>query len=238
MKPTNETVSCFISTPHDCSYLPGQTTQLAFLDPSIEITAELYSQLSMLGFRRSGRQIYKPHCPACQACIPLRVPLQSFQPDRNQRRIWRRNRDVTVSIKPAIFNEEHFALYQRYLTARHPDSSMATTSMEDYLSFLTCPGIETDFIEFRLAGQLLAIAVTDRLTDGLSAVYSFFDPDQGQRSPGVFTVLWQIDHGQRLRQHYLYLGYWIESCSKMSYKNRYQPCEIFSQNGWMLLNRQ
>lgn len=237
MKPTTKTLSCFISTADNCSYLPTQTTQLAFLDPSIETDTALYSDLTRQGFRRSGQQIYKPHCPNCQACIPLRIPLQSFTPNRNQRRIWQRNQDVNVTTVAPDFNPEHFMLYQRYLNIRHSDSSMASTSEEDYLSFLTCPGIKTAFIEFRLDGKLFAIAVTDILKNELSAVYSFFDPDYAHRSPGVFAILWQIEHGKHLQLNHLYLGYWIESCAKMSYKNQYQPCETFSSAGWNPLNK-
>jgi arginine-tRNA-protein transferase len=205
---------------------------MATIDPRVTLNQPLYSQLSQLGFRRSGQQAYRPQCPACQACKPLRIPVTDFQPNRSQRRVWRRNQAIRVKDNKAHFNEQHFALFQRYVNHQHSNGGMDNPEIADYLSFLTSPGIETRFFEFYQEQQLLAIAVTDRLDDGLSAVYTFYEPELSRRSLGVFTLLWQIEHCRSLGLNWLYLGFWIAECRKMRYKNQYQPSEILTADGW------
>lgn len=223
------------STPHGCGYLPGRTAATLYADPSTPKTSALYTQLLRHGFRRSGEEIYRPQCPGCQACIPVRVPVDRFRPNRIQRRTWRCNEDLQVrSVRPTG-QSEHFALYRRYISARHRGGTMDHDDPEAFLAFLTARWVETLFFEFRLAEALLAVAVVDRLEDSLSAVYTFFDPGRSQRSLGRYAILYEIATAKDLGLRWLYLGYWIRNCRKMSYKDEFQPLETYSQGRWAAL---
>lgn len=206
-----------------------------FVDPFSQMTMETYSRLALHGFRRSGEHVYKPRCEACNECIPARVPVNTYKPNRTQKRTWEKNRDLTVTEVEPIFKEEHFQLYQRYLAGRHPGGGMDNPTTAQYLSFLTSSWSKTVFYEFRLHGQLIAIAVTDLLDVGLSAVYTFFDPDFNNRSLGTFAILWEIYETRRLGKTWLFLGYWIKDCRKMSYKDQFQPLEILRDGKWEVL---
>lgn len=223
------------SLPHECGYLPHRRAVNAVMDPAVTPDVGLYSRLVERGFRRSGSRIYRPACPDCSACIPLRIPVPEFRPNRTQRRIWRRNLDLDVTECSPDFRAEHYALYTRYVQARHPAGGMEESSAEDYHAFLVSRGIETRFIEFREAGRCVAVAVVDVLADGHSAVYTFFDPDLAQRSLGVYAVLWEIEAVRRSGGRWLYLGYWISECRKMRYKDQYRPCEVYLDGGWQRL---
>ncbi len=222
----------YLSHPHPCDYLPGCRAQTLFLPPDTELDIVRYSALVANGFRRSGRLVYRPHCPDCQACVPVRVPVDRFRPNRSQRRCWRKNRDLIVTARPAEFRREHYALYRRYLEARHGDGNMADSSPGDYTNFLLCDWCDTRFYEFRHGETLLAVAVVDVLEDSLSAVYTFFDPAQSERGLGTYAILWQIAAARRMGLRWLYLGYWIAQCGKMAYKNCFQPLEYFQGNRW------
>jgi arginine-tRNA-protein transferase len=221
---------------YPCAYLPNQTAAMMVLDPAARLDLSLYSDLLLAGFRRSGEQVYRPHCPSCQACIPLRIAVEHFQPSRSQRRVWCRNQDLQVRIIAAGYSDEQFELYRRYIAAKHPDGGMDDPAPSDYTNFLLARGVETRFIEVRYRQRLLAIAVTDLLDDGLSAVYTFYDTDMGKRSLGVFSLLRQIDYCRELTQNYLYLGYWIGACSKMRYKQDFRPCQVLTARGWQVLD--
>ncbi|HEB58656.1 MAG TPA: arginyltransferase [Gammaproteobacteria bacterium] len=225
----------YATVPHACSYLPEREATTLFADPSARMNNMLYSQLSALGFRRSGEHIYRPHCATCRACKPLRIPVERFQPDRSQRRNLRRNADLTTRARPVRFEDEHYALYRRYIRARHPGGGMDQDSPEHYMSFITSPWSDTRLHEFRDAGRLLGVAVTDHLVNGLSAVYTFFDPDLPRRALGTYAVLWQIQHARVLGRKWLYLGYWIEETPKMAYKRRFRPAEYFDGHDWVAL---
>ncbi|MBF0255302.1 MAG: arginyltransferase [Gammaproteobacteria bacterium] len=219
--------------PHPCSYLPGQQAQTLFADPAFGFSDGLYQQLLEQGFRRSGEHIYRPQCPNCSACQSLRLPVAQWRPRRSQRRIWNRvAAALEVRALAPIFDPQHFDLYRRYIDQRHAEGDMANPSPQAYLQFLTSPWCTSRFVEFRLHQRLLAIAVTDYLSAGLSAVYSFYDPDQEHLSPGVISILWQIQEARRLGLPYLYLGYWIKNCRKMAYKTQYRPHQIFQQGRW------
>lgn len=222
----------YVSTAHPCSYLPGQQASTLFVDPQHAVDAEQYAYLSELGFRRSGRHIYRPHCKSCQACIPLRVPVERFRPSRQQRRILQRNQDLDVRWVPLRWQDEHYALYARYIEQRHRDGDMYPPSPEQFRGFLLEDSGFSQLIEFRLTGRLLAVALCDQLENGLSAVYTFFDPDENARSLGRFAVLWQIQEAQQLGLPAVYLGYWIEGCRKMSYKCEYRPFELYLEQHW------
>ena len=190
---------------------------------------------------RNTRCHCRPHpaCRGCQACVSLRLPVESFEPNRSQWRNFRTNvAEATVTDRPPTFQPEHFALYRRYLQARHPEGSMAEGTGENYRDFLIDPwGGETRLLEIRLGGRLMAVAVTDVTPGGLSAVYTFFDPDLSHRAPGSFAILCQIEAAKGLGLPYLYLGYWIEACSKMSYKSRFRPLEAWNGREWERFGR-
>jgi len=221
-----------LTAEHPCSYLDDRLSQSAVVHPDFPLDDVIYTQLIAQGFRRSGDQVYKPHCQGCQACVPTRVPAKSFKPDRKQRRCLRRNENTEVVVKPAEFNERHFDLYRQYQLARHDKTSENKINREDYLHFLSSSWCDTWFVEFLIEGQLAAVAVVDALENALSAVYTFFDPAFDAFSPGVFAVLWQIDAAQKLGLDYVYLGFWIKDCRKMRYKIQYQPLEGLIDQQW------
>lgn len=223
--------------PHKCGYLSNQLATTAFVDPTLPKNNLLYDKLCQEGFRRSGEHIYRPNCHDCQACISVRLPVQQFTPRRSQRRVWQKNQDLTVFATTPIFEPEHFNLYCRYLATRHKNGGMDNPTPNGYMQFLTSTWSHTIFHEFRLEEQLLAIAVVDYLENGLSAVYTFFDPEYSVRSLGVYAILWQIETAKRLNLNWVYLGYWIKSCQKMDYKMEYQPLEYFSNGTWLLLEK-
>ena len=230
----NEGAQLFFATPsHDCSYLPGRRATTLVAHPRRSGDPHLYERLSQVGFRRSGELVYRPNCETCQACVSVRIPVAEFKPRRTQRRTWRANQEVQVNVRPAEFSEEHFRLYQRYLQGRHRKSQMLHSSRQQYLDFLTSPWSDTWFCEFRLQRQLLALAVLDRLHNGLSAVYTFFDPNCSERGLGVYSLLWSIAECRRQGLDWLYLGYWIEGCATMHYKTDYRPQERFLNGQWV-----
>lgn len=223
----------FYATPrHPCSYLADREAVTVFADPSYRKDRHLYSALSWHGFRRSGPHVYRPHCPDCRACVPVRVPVREFRPDRSQRRAWRTNRDLRTSRVPAELSAERFALYRRYVSHRHPGGGMDKPTPDQFLEFLTSDWSETAFYEFRLASDLVAVAVVDQLEDGLSAVYTFYEPELPRRSLGVYAILQEIALARASGLSWLYLGYWIRGSAKMGYKARYQPLEYLVGGAW------
>lgn len=228
-------VNFFASTPEPCSYLADRKSVSAFANPHMDMDMGTYNELIRHGFRRSGGYIYRPHCPQCQECISVRIPIRQHRYSRNENRTIRRNTDLEISSMPGRFRDEHFELYRRYIKSRHSEGSMANPSKADYHRFLICDWTETLFFEYRLNRVLIAVAVCDITDSGLSAVYTFFDPDYIERSPGHFAIL-NLIHETRLRDlEYLYLGYWIRDCSKMSYKRRYKPLEAYLNEQWVPL---
>jgi arginyl-tRNA--protein-N-Asp/Glu arginylyltransferase len=225
----------YTTYPHSCSYLEDQEATTLFVDPRTPINSTLYSQLSVLGFRRSGSHLYRPNCSRCKACVPARVPVQSFQQRRSQKRTWQGNQDIQVQRVSSIDSDDYFDLYRRYIEARHKDGDMYPPSREQYESFLSAEWGVTIYYRMLLDGQLVGVAVADQLDDGLSAIYTFFEPDLHSRSLGTFAVLWQIQAAKDLGLDYLYLGYWIKQCQKMAYKIQYRPLELFVNGQWVEL---
>jgi arginyl-tRNA--protein-N-Asp/Glu arginylyltransferase len=242
----------YLSMPHPCSYLAGRTSTILFVDPRFSANSEFYGLCVQQGYRRSGDLIYRPYCRECNACVPVRVPVADFQPTRGQRRVWARNDDLTISAHPAGFNPEHFALYRRYQECRHTGSSMDDPDPEKYLSFLLSRSMDTCLYEFRAPvepepsalntgmdsdrptnGRLLAVAVVDLLPDGLSAMYTFFDPRERARALGIYAILWEIAEARRQGLDHLYLGYWIGECAKMAYKSNFHPLESLREGRWL-----
>ncbi|QJQ95729.1 MULTISPECIES: arginyltransferase [Halomonadaceae] len=224
----------FLTVPHACSYLEGHEATTLFLDPQETPVQDVYDSLALLGFRRSGRHLYRPHCDNCQACISVRIPVADFAPNRSQRKLLKRNADLTLHERPARFNAEHYALYSRYIRVRHADGDMFPPSHEQYRTFLTLDHPYARLLEFRLDGQLLAVSAIDVLGHGLSAIYTFFEPseDFDRRSLGSFAVLSLIELARRHALPHVYLGYWIRECRKMNYKRAFQPLEYLHGRHW------
>lgn len=221
-----------------CPYLDGYESCNVIVDPAYELYPAAYDFLLEKGFRRSAALVYRPACPACQACKSTRVPVMSFSPNRSQKRAWKRVEDnLTVHPLKAEFNQDHFALYKKYTRSRHADSDMSESSITQYMDFFSSDWSDTIFLEIKHDQQLLAVAVTDKQPDSLSALYTFFDPEKSHLSPGVIGILAQIELARKLNMDWLYLGYWIENCQKMSYKTQYRPIQFFDFGQWLLLER-
>ncbi|WP_126455221.1 arginyltransferase [Sulfuriflexus mobilis] len=222
----------YLTPEHECSYLPEKTSQTLFADPAVQIGTSTYSELIKFGFRRSGTHVYRPHCPMCDACIPIRIDVAAFRPSRSQRRNWQANADLEVISVPNEYRDEHFMLYRRYMHSRHPGGGMDTPDPGKYSEFLINPYIDGVFYEFRLDDRLLGVAVVDVLEDALSAVYTYFDPHEAARGLGVYAVLWQIAQAKASGLGHVYLGYWIKACQKMAYKDQYRPFEVYREGTW------
>lgn len=227
----------FSTPPHRCSYLPEAEAVTLFADPRTRLDRGVYSTLSRMGFRRSGNHVYRPRCPNCAACVPVRIPVDDFTPSRRDRRTRTGNADLEINIAPPRFELEHFNLYERYLRARHRDGGMDVTSPEQYMSFLCSAWCDSLFVEFRAGRKLVCVAVTDVLEDGYSAVYTFFEPRESRRALGRFAILTQIDMARRQGKPFVYLGYWIQDSPKMAYKADYQPLEEYSEGAWRPFER-
>lgn len=225
----------FYATPeHACSYLEDMQAKTLFIDPQNVIDKQLYTQLSELGFRRSGTHIYRPHCGSCQSCISIRIPVDAFQMTRSQKRILNKNKDLTVNKEQPIYSDEFYALYERYISLRHADGDMFPASVEQFTGFLIESAQQGCFYTFRdTTGQLVAVAAADQLEKSASAVYTFYDPDLAKRSLGTFAVLWQLEQAKLEQLEYLYLGYWVEACQKMKYKTSYRPLELLINGKWL-----
>ena len=209
-------VPLWLSNLHECSYLDDKIAQSLVVSEAFVLDTLIYSRLIEQGFRRSGDQVYAPHCPSCQACVPSRIAVANFQ----------------VSRKPLQFQVDTTALYQRYQAERHDRADNQPISEQEYIEFLSSHWCNTWFVEFRINHQLAAVAIVDVLDNALSAVYTFFDPIFAQYSPGVFAVLWQIEYAKHLNLEYVYLGFWIKDCRKMLYKNQYQPLQGLINQQW------
>jgi arginyl-tRNA--protein-N-Asp/Glu arginylyltransferase len=225
-------IKVYTTYPHTCSYLEDQEATTLFVDPRQPVDKALYSKLSLLGFRRSGDHIYRPHCANCKACIPARIPVCEFKSSRGQRRIWQRNQDLRIVSTDAINDEEAFDLYRRYISVRHTDGDMYPPEREQFEAFLSNVWDCTRYFRFYDKTKLIAVAVVDALEDGLSAIYTFFDPLETKRSLGVYAILWEVEKTLELGLGYLYLGYWIQNCQKMAYKSNYSPLQVYVKNQW------
>ena len=222
----------FHTAEHPCGYWPERAARDLVLDPGDPRLAEAYARALSWGFRRSGDLVYRPHCHGCRACVPVRIPVEAFVPDRSQRRCLARNADVQARILPAGESSERFELYRHYLTGRHPGGGMDDHGKAEFAQFLVGSWSQGRFLELRADGRLLAVAVTDLVDDALSAVYTFYDPEQSARGLGTLAILHQIDWARRDGRRHLYLGYWIPGHRKMDYKRRYPPLEQFDGRTW------
>ena len=221
------------TAPHPCSYLPGRRArERGFLADRLD--PEAYHALMDRGFRRSGRVFYRPECPACRACVPLRVPVATFRPTKSQRRVLRRNADVEVTAREPCFAEETFALYRRYLAHQHPGGEQDDDKATFRDAFFT-PVVDSIEVRYEVAGRLVAVSLLDACARSLSAVYHFFDPDHARRSLGVFSVLAEIEHCRRLGVPFYYLGYWVQGSAAMEYKADYGPHELLRDGRWQAI---
>ncbi|HMM13421.1 MAG TPA: arginyltransferase [Parvibaculum sp.] len=228
----------YITAPQPCPYLPGRYEKKVFTHLLGENAVALNDVLTQSGFRRSQNIAYRPACDGCSACVSVRILVDEFEPNKSFRRVLARNEDVTGTEKPARATEEQFALLRSYLDERHAEGGMADMSALDYVSMIEDTTVMTSVFEYRVTSgdgrgrPLIAAALTDRLEDGLSMVYSFFDSSLAERSLGTFMVLDHIRRARELRLPYVYLGYWVADCRKMAYKTRFRPQEALGADGW------
>ena len=235
-EPPLQRIQFYLTASYDCSYLPSQNARSQVATPTHLIDGGAYSALIRAGFRRSGQFTYRPHCEQCQACVPVRVEVDRFVPNRTQRRCLKRNHPLTARFFPLDFKDEHYALYRTYLGSRHTGGGMDKDGPEQYTQFLLSSNVDTLMVEFRDGETLVMVAVIDQVENGLSAVYTFFDPARAKDSLGVYGVLWQIELARRLDMSHLYLGYWIAESRKMAYKKQYGPLEGLIDGRWQVLD--
>ncbi len=235
-KPPRRPHFFYTTAPLPCPYVQGRTERKVVTEITGPDADSLHDRLSRAGFRRSHNIAYAPVCPSCSACVPIRINVRAFEPDKTQRRIARANEGTEGFEVPARATAEQFALFQRYQQARHGDGDMATMSFYDYRAMVEDTPIETMVVEFRdTDDRLVGACLADRLGDGLSAVYSFFAPELAKRSLGTHAILWLVDRARLLGLPYVYLGYWVPESRKMAYKVRFRPSEILAGGSWRVL---
>jgi len=240
---SRNTPQFYLTAPSPCPYLPGHEERKVFTHLVGERAAELNDLLTHGGFRRSQSIAYRPACEACRACISVRVIVEDFRPTRSMRRVLERNRDIVGEMRVGVPTSEHYSVFRAYLDSRHRDGGMADMTVLDYAMMVEDSHVETRIIEYRrrnadsgITGRgadLLAVALTDVLSDGLSMVYSFFEPSEESRSLGTFMILDHIARARRQGLPYVYLGYWIDGSKKMDYKGRFLPQQRLAPSGWL-----
>lgn len=238
-RPQQPLLQFFRSGALPCPYIAGQVERKLFARLNATNAVSINASLTQAGFRRSHDIIYRPVCPSCSACIPVRIPTANYKPSRSMRRILNNNSDLTWTLVPATATVEQYELFTAYQNARHGDSDMARMSLNDYVAMIDEGRANTELMEARnKSGELIGAMLVDRLPDGFSAVYSFFDPAQDARSLGNYLVLCLIDLAKNDGLDFIYLGYWVDQSPKMAYKTRFRPLQALGPDGWYDLKHQ
>ena len=237
-KRTNQSLQLYITPADECPYLPNKQSRTVFLNPEVQTNDALYTWLIDLGFRRSGEHVYRPECEDCNSCISVRIKAKEFKPNKQQRRCSKKGKRFIVKSSPASFDQDHYQLFEQYINTRHKDGDMYPTSKAKYKDFILSEFLNTQFLDFidPLTGKLIACCVFDQLKSGLSAVYTYFDNDFNKYSLGRLAILTLIERCKSLNLDFVYLGYWIKDCQKMSYKGEYRPIQCFINDQWIGLN--
>jgi leucyl-tRNA---protein transferase len=245
IEPALHKLQFYVTTPYKCGYLPNKMAQSLIAAPHYLVDTDIYSGLIQQGFRRSGKFAYRPHCEHCNACIAIRVVLDEFKPARSQKRAYKHHADLSVRIMPLGYHQSHFELYTSYQQLRHADDELSQhteahktaeiqNDADQYRQFLCMSNVESLMIEFRDAkNQVKIVSVVDIVSDGVSAVYTFYDATQRQASYGTHSIMWQAQWTKSLGLPYLYLGYWIEDSQKMAYKQAFKPQQRLIEGEWL-----
>jgi len=217
----------------DCPYIEGERSASILVDPEHKVDENLFGLLSRSGFRRSGEMLYTPKCPSCNACVSVRIPVDEFKASKSQKRVWRKNGDIKIGIEEVEFNQEHFDLYLKYQKARHPESSMCDEDPSKYITFINSAYSRSRFLTITIDEQLIGISVVDQFNGGISAVYTFFDPDYSKRSLGTYVILYMVKLARLRKIPFVYLGYWIDESNKMNYKRNFRPLQGYINRQWV-----
>ena len=236
MSTAHNPIRLFETVLDECPYIADEQSASIIVDPDHPVEPSLFAMLSRSGFRRSGNMLYSPKCPNCSACVSVRIPSARFQASRSQKRVWKKNNDLMVTLENVSFQQEHFDLYLKYQQHRHPESSMCDEDPAKYTSFIESPFSQSKFLCLYHRDRLIGISVIDQFEGGLSAVYTFFDPDYSKRSLGTYVILYLLKLARLREIPFVYLGYWIDQSPKMNYKRQFKPLQGYLKRKWIDLD--